>query len=66
MSDRVHPEGVSTEDVKVFRCGPNRSCEHTMDHYIDLTDLNGRVCGITLACSKCGETAFNIDMWDAL
>lgn len=50
--------------VAVFLCGPNRTCEHVMDHYIDLTDSEGRVCGMTAVCSKCGETAFNLSYWD--
>lgn len=64
MHERVRPEGVPEEVVTVIQCGPNRKCEHAMDHYIDLTDSDGRVCGSTLACSKCGETAFNLSMWD--
>lgn len=64
MSDGVHDEGVSKEVLTVFQCGPNRKCEHVMDHYIDLTDSDGQVCGLTLACSKCGETSFNLSMWE--
>lgn len=66
MSDRVHVEGVPEEVLTVFQCGPNRECEHVMDHYIDLTDESSRVCGSTLACSKCGETSFNLSLWDGI
>ena len=48
--------------IAIFLCGPNKSCDHVMDHYVPLYD-GDRECGSTLACSKCGETAFNMDMW---
>lgn len=64
MSERIHDEGISEKVLTVFQCGPNRKCEHVMDHYVDLTDSDGRVYVSTLACSKCGETAFNLSMWD--
>lgn len=64
MSERIHDEGISEKVLTVFQCGPNRECDHAMDHYRDIVDANGRVCGTTLACSKCGETAFNLSMWD--
>ena len=51
------------EPVTAFLCGPNRECEHVMDHYVPLYDSDGRVCGETSACSKCGETSFNLSMW---
>jgi hypothetical protein len=49
--------------ITVFFCGPNRECDHDMSLQEDLYD-EGRVCGSTAKCSKCGETAFNISMWD--
>jgi len=49
--------------VAVFLCGPNRECEHLMDRYEPITDSEGRECGATLVCSKCGETAFNLSAW---
>jgi hypothetical protein len=47
MLERVCSEGVSEEVLTVLQCGPNQKCEHVMDHYIDLTDESGRVCGVT-------------------
>lgn len=49
--------------VTIALCGPNRTCDHAMDHYVDLVD-GERVCGTTLACSKCGETSFNLSLWN--
>lgn len=49
--------------VTIFECGPNRDCEHEMDAYEDLYDDDGRVCGSTLVCSKCGQSAFNLSLW---
>lgn len=54
------------EVVAVFVCGPNRTCEHEMNGYVDILDTDGRPCGSTLVCSKCGETAFNLSMWDGI
>lgn len=48
----------------VFLCGPNRKCDHVMDRYEPIVDSDGRECGATLVCSRCGETAFNMSVWD--
>lgn len=50
--------------LTVFQCGPNRTCDHVFDTYEPLTDSDGRVCGETTVCSKCGESAFNLSMWE--
>lgn len=65
MQTSVPDEHVRPENVTIFECGPNKVCDHAMESYIDLYDENGRICGSTLVCSKCGETAFNISMWEA-
>jgi hypothetical protein len=56
--------GKSGEQLTVFECGPKRTCDHDMSLWEDLYDEDGRVCGGTQKCSKCGETAFNISMWE--
>lgn len=60
--DKINDDG--SMELVVFLCGPNKSCDHSMDHYVDIKDSDGLVCGTTLACSKCGETSFNISMWE--
>lgn len=61
---RTSIDPVMDEVVTIIECGPNRACEHVFDKYVPITDSDGRVCGETAACSKCGETAFNLSMWE--
>jgi len=49
--------------VTVFACGPNRVCDHDMSGWQNIVEPDGKVCGGTAVCTKCGETAFNISMW---
>lgn len=45
-------------------CGPNRD-DHAWDDEVELTDGSGGVCGGSLACSRCGMTAMDFDVWNA-
>lgn len=64
MQDGIHDERVSEKEVRptVFLCGPNRECQHDMSGWQDIVE-NGRVCGGTAVCLKCGETSFNLSIW---
>lgn len=59
------------DSITVFRCGPSTSpCgpnrdDHQWDGWLDFTDGAGRVNGGSKACSRCGITAMDFDMWDA-
>lgn len=51
-----------SEEVTIFLCGPNRTCDHVFDKWENLYD-GDRVSGETTVCSKCGETAFGLSLW---
>ena len=50
--------------ITIFVCGPNRwKCEHDYSRYVDILDSEGKFCGQTLVCSKCGRTAYDEAQW---
>jgi hypothetical protein len=49
------------EELTLFMCGPSK-CEHDYSLYVPII-MDGRECGETLACAKCGATAFEEDQW---
>lgn len=48
--------------VTIFLCGPTR-CEHDYSRIEDIV-MDGRVCGATAVCSKCGAAAIDEAMWE--
>ena len=46
----------------VFVCGPNKNCAHDYSGWQDIEE-GGRIVGGTAVCTKCGQTAFEEDMW---
>jgi hypothetical protein len=64
--ERVPAEDVETEPaVAYFLCGPNRTCKHVFDKWEEFRDSDGCYGG-TAVCSLCGESAFNISLWDGI
>lgn len=59
--DPIKPEEPPA--IILFVCGPDRTCDHQMDHYEPIYDSDGRTCGVTLVCAKCGMTAFDMAQW---
>jgi hypothetical protein len=57
--------------LALFQCGPSTSpCgpgrdDHQWDDWVEFTNAAGRVTGGSLACSRCGITAMDFDMWNA-
>jgi hypothetical protein len=49
-------------ELNTRTCGIEPKCDHAMDSYEDIFDNDGRVCGSTLVCSKCGITAYEISL----
>ena len=43
-------------------CGIDPKCDHVMDQYEDILSEEGRICGSTLVCSKCGTSAYEISL----
>lgn len=56
---QIHVCGPSTSP-----CGPNRD-DHIWDDEVEFTDGAGRVTGGSVACSRCGMTAMDYDIWSA-
>jgi len=55
--------------VTVFVCGPPAKCvdggEHDDLGHVVLRGENGQPNGASVACSKCGLSAFDRDLWMA-
>lgn len=49
------------EVVILVQCGPDM-CKHDYSLQEDLIE-DGRVCGSSLKCAKCGMLAIHEDMW---
>lgn len=62
MSDKVIrlPVKIVEPEITAIMCGP-RKCEHLWDGPQQEFD-EGR--GMTATCSKCGEWAINVSMWE--
>lgn len=62
---------VTKAVISLFRCGPSTSpCgpardDHQWDAEVEITDGAGRVCGGSVACSRCGLRAIDFDIWNA-
>jgi len=62
MTEKAEPQ------VTVFVCGPQRCSdggEHDDLARVTLYDSQGRPNGESVACSKCGSSAFDRDLWGA-
>lgn len=57
------------EQITVYVCGPKRSCPDGTPHddkgLVTLYGSSGEPCGESVACSKCGSSAFERDLWEA-
>lgn len=50
-------------ELNVVRtCGIDPECDHVMDQYEPIFSEDGRKCGETLVCSKCGTSAYEISL----
>lgn len=60
----MKPSGCTTppDDLTLFMCGPSK-CEHDYSRYEPIV-IDGRECGETLVCAKCGRTAFEEAQWE--
>lgn len=50
------------ESVTIFQCGPSKR-DHDYNDYEDVVDDQGRVCGGTNVCTKCGARAIDEARW---
>lgn len=48
--------------ISIFQCLVNTCEPHDYSTYEDLIE-DGRICGSSLKCAKCGVLAINEDMW---
>ena len=56
-------------EITAFVCGPPERCtdgnEHDEKGRETLYNADGKPCGESVACSRCGLTAFERDLWRA-
>lgn len=49
---------MSTTDITIFVCGPNKTCDHDYSGWEDFSDPDGSTGG-TAVCAKCGARAID-------
>jgi hypothetical protein len=61
--------------ITIFECGPQTKqcrcdcggghtiCEHVFEGEAPITDGEGRVCGATTVCNRCGLSAYSHSIW---